>query len=37
MHGLGMTSMKMIVEKYEGNIEVDYDSENFTVMISFFN
>ena len=37
MHGLGMTSMKIIVEKYEGNMEVDYDSENFTVMISFFN
>lgn len=37
MHGIGMTSMKMIIEKYEGNIDVDYDSENFTVMISFFN
>jgi len=37
MHGLGMTSMQMIVEKYDGNMELDYDSENFTVLISFFN
>lgn len=37
MHGLGMTSMQMIVEKYGGNMELDYDSENFTVVISFFN
>lgn len=37
MHGLGMTSMQMIVEKYDGNMELDYDSENFTAVISFFN
>lgn len=37
MHGLGMTSMQMIVEKYDGYMEADYDSENFTVVISFFN
>lgn len=37
MHGLGMTSMRMIVEKYDGDMEVDYNSENFTVMISFFH
>lgn len=37
MHGLGVTSMKIIVEKYDGNIDIDYNSEKFTVMISFFN
>lgn len=37
MHGLGMTSMKTIVEKYDGSMEVDYDNDNFTVIISFFH
>lgn len=37
MHGLGMTSMKIIVEKYEGSIDVSCDCGKFTVMISFFN
>lgn len=36
MHGFGMDNMKLIVEKYDGTIEVDYDEESFSVMISFF-
>lgn len=37
MHGLGMTSMRMIVEKYDGNMEINYDIDNFSVVISFFH
>ncbi len=36
VHGLGMASMKMIVEKYAGNLEIDTRENSFTVSISFY-
>lgn len=37
MHGLGMTSMRMIVDQYEGHMDVWVDCDAFTVVISFFH
>ncbi|MDE7430260.1 MAG: GHKL domain-containing protein, partial [Lachnospiraceae bacterium] len=37
MHGLGIASMKEIVERYKGTIDIQYTEEEFTVvtLISF--
>lgn len=37
MHGFGMTSMKLIVDKYEGVMNTDYRDGVFTLTISFYN
>lgn len=37
LHGLGLLSMKAIVDKYEGTMGVDYSQGIFSVMFSFFN
>lgn len=36
-HGLGVKSMKAIVEKYDGKMKIDYADGIFTLIISFFN
>ena len=33
MHGLGIASMKEIVERYKGTIDIQYTEESFTVVI----
>ena len=37
LHGLGMESMKLIVNKYQGDMEVNYAEGVFAVSISFFH
>ena len=36
VHGLGMASIKMIVDKYQGSMNIDAEENSFTVLISFF-
>lgn len=36
-HGLGIKSMRMIVEKYEGKLKADYSQGEFSLIVSFFN
>lgn len=33
IHGLGIASMKEIVEKYKGTIDIQYTEDNFTVVV----
>lgn len=37
LHGFGMTSMKLIVDKYEGVMNTGYQDGIFTLVISFYN
>ena len=36
-HGWGLESMRLIVQKYDGTLMVDYDDQEFNVCISFYN
>ena len=33
LHGIGISSVKTIVEKYQGTLDISYDTENFRVVI----
>ena len=37
LHGLGVKSMRAIVEKYAGKMRMDYEDGVFSLMISFFH
>lgn len=37
IHGLGIKSMRMIVEKYDGKMKTNYSNGEFSVVISFFD
>ena len=37
VHGFGIASIKLVVEKYKGNFDVSYDDGIFSVVISFFD
>ncbi len=37
LHGFGMTSMKLIVDKHKGVMNTDYRDGIFTLVISFYN
>lgn len=37
VHGIGLTSVKSIIEKYNGVIDIKYGDKKFTITISFFN
>lgn len=37
VHGIGLESVKAIVEKYDGEMDIRYGNKQFTVTISFFN
>lgn len=37
IHGLGMKSVESIVKKYEGIMEIEYQQDIFSVIISFFD
>lgn len=37
VHGLGLSNIKLIVEKNEGEISIDYGMDSFYVIVSFFN
>jgi len=37
VHGWGIKSMRMIVEKYEGKLKVDYSQGEFSLIVSFFS
>lgn len=37
IHGLGMKSVESIVKKYEGVMEIEYQQDIFSVIISFFD
>lgn len=36
IHGLGMASVKMIVDKYQGSMNIEAGEKSFTILISFF-
>lgn len=36
LHGVGISSMKMVVDKYSGSMSINYGQGIFTVIISFF-
>lgn len=37
LHGLGISSMKMIVERYGGTVGIEYDTKMVCLMITLFN
>lgn len=36
MHGLGLQSVEMIVRKYDGDMQIEYDEKKFEVYVTFF-
>lgn len=36
MHGLGLQSVDLVVQRHGGDMQIEYDEEKFEVCITFF-